>query len=144
MSRPLRIEYPGAYYHVMNRGTARQKIFLNDQDRQRFLDLLGQTCQMWGVRVYAYCLMDNHYHLLVETTDAALSRAMRHLDGIYTQRFNRAHGRDGPLFRGRYRAILIEPEEYFMAVARYIHRNPAEARVGVDISRYPGAATGGI
>jgi len=137
MSRPLRIEYPGAYYHVMNRGTARQKIFLNDQDRQRFLDLLGQTCQMWGVRVYAYCLMDNHYHLLVETTDAALSRAMRHLDGIYTQRFNRAHRRDGPLFRGRYRAILIEPEEYFMAVARYIHRNPAEARVGVDISRYP-------
>ena len=136
MSRPLRIEYPGAYYHVMNRGTARQKIFLNDQDRQRFLDLLGQTCQMWGVRVYAYCLMDNHYHLLVETTDAALSRAMRHLDGIYTQRFNRAHRRDGPLFRGRYRAILIEPEEYFMAVARYIHRNPAEARVGVDISRY--------
>ena len=88
MSRPLRIEYPGAYYHVMNRGTARQKVFLNDQDRQRFLDLLGQTCQMWGVRVYAYCLMDNHYHLLVETTDAALSRAMRHLDGIYTQRFN--------------------------------------------------------
>src|SRR3990172_2557050 len=84
MSRPLRIEYPGAYYHVMNRGTARQKIFLNDQDRQRFLDLLGQTCQMWGVRVYAYCLMDNHYHLLVETTDVALSRAMRHLDGIYT------------------------------------------------------------
>ena len=144
MSRPLRIEYPGAYYHVMNRGTARQKILLNDQDRQRFLDLLGQTRQMWGVRVYVYCLMDNHYHLLVETIDAALSRAMRHLDGIYTQRFNRAHRRDGPLFRGRYRAILIESEEYFMAVARYIHRNQAEARVGVDISRYPGAATGGI
>ena len=136
MSRPLRIEYRGAYYHVMNRGTARQKIFLNDQDRQRFLDLLAQTSQMWGVWVYAYSLMDNHYHLLVKTTDAALSRAMRHLDGVYTQRFNRAHRRDGPLFRGRYRAIVIEPEEYFMAVARYIHRNAAEARVGVDISRY--------
>ena len=136
MSRPLRVEYPGAYYHVMNRGTARQKIFVNDQDRQRFLDLLGQTSQMWGLKVYAYCLMGNHYHLLLETADAALSRAMRHIDGIYTQRFNRAHRRDGPLFRGRYRAILIEPEEYFMAVARYIHRNPVEAQVGVDMSRY--------
>ena len=136
MSRPLRIEYRGAHYHVMNRGTARQKIFLNDHDRQGFLDLLGQTSQMWGLQVYAYCLMDNHYHLLVETTEAALSRVMRHLDGIYTQRFNRAHRRDGPLFRGRYRAILIEPEQYFIAVARYIHRNPVKAQAGVDMSRY--------
>lgn len=136
MSRPLRIEYRGAYYHVMNRGTTRQKIFLNDHDRQGFLDLLGETSQMWGLQVYAYCLMDNHYHLLVETADAALSRVMRHLDGIYTQRFNRAQRRDGPLFRGRYRAIVIEPEEYFMAVARYIHRNPVEAQVGVDMSGY--------
>ena len=136
MSRPLRIEYPGAYYHVMNRGAARQQIFVNDQDRQRFLDLLGQTSQMWGIRVYAYCLMDNHYHLLLQTPDAPLSRAIRHIDGIYTQRFNRAHRRDGSLFRGRYRAILIEPEEYFMAVARYIHRNPVEAQRGVDMTRY--------
>ena len=136
MSRPLRIEYPGAYYHVMNRGAARQRIFLNDQDRQGFLNLLGQTTQMWGLQVYAYCLMGNHYHLLLGTPAAALSRVMRHINGIYTQRFNRAHRRDGPLFRGRYRAILIEPEEYFMAVARYIHRNPVEAQGGADMSRY--------
>jgi REP element-mobilizing transposase RayT len=97
MSRPLRIEYRGAHYHVMNRGAARQKIFLNDQDRQAFLDLLGQTSKMWGLQIYAYCLMDNHYHLLVETIDTVLSRVMRHVDGIYTQRFNRAHRRDGPL-----------------------------------------------
>ena len=133
MSRPLRIEYRGAHYHVMNRGTARQKIFLNDHDRQGFLDLLGETSQMWGLQVYAYCLMDNHYHLLVESADAGLSRVMRHLDGIYTQRFNRAHRRDGPLFRGRYRAIVIEPEEYFMAVARYIHRNPVDAQVRIPL-----------
>src|SRR4030067_802472 len=126
MSRPLRIEYRGTHYHVMNRGTARQNIFLNDHDQQGFLHLLGQTSQMWGLQVDAYCLMDNHYHLLVETTDAALSRVMRHLDGIYTQRFNRAHRRDGPLFRGRYRAILIEPEEYFMAVAPSISPKPPD------------------
>lgn len=136
MSRPLRIEYPGAYYHVMNRGAARQRVFANDQDRQRFLDLLGQSSQMWGIRVYAYCLMENHYHLLVQTPEAPLSRAMRHIDGIYTQRFNRAHRRDGPLFRGRYRAILIEAEEYFMAVARYIHRNPVPSQRDMHMTRY--------
>src|SRR3989339_328711 len=136
MARPLRIEYPGAYYHVMNRGLARSNIFLDDNDRQRFLGLIGETSKLWKVEVYAYCLMANHYHLLVQTPGGGLSRAMRHLDGVYTQRYNRMHRRDGSLFRGRYRAILIEPEEYFMAVARYIHRNPAEARAGVDIRRY--------
>jgi putative transposase len=80
--------------------------------------------------------MDNHYHLLVQTPEAPLSRAMRHIDGIYTQRFNRAHRRDGPLFRGRYRAILIEPEEYFMAVARYIHRNPVQSQSDMHMTRY--------
>ena len=107
MSRPLRIEYPGAFYHVMNRGLARNRIFLNDSDRLGFLDLVGDICRLWGLGVYTYCLMDNHYHLLLQTSRGGLSRAMRHLDGIYTQRFNRRHGRDGPLFRGRYRAILI-------------------------------------
>ena len=136
MSRPLRIEYPGAYYHVMNRGLAHGKVFLDDTDRERFLGLVGEMCGIWGVKIHGYCLMYNHYHILLQTPQGGLSRAMRHLNGIYTQRFNRAHHRDGPLFRGRYRAILIDAEEYFLAVARYIHHNPVEAGVVSDIGRY--------
>ena len=94
MSRPLRIEYPGATYHVMNRGLAYGKIFLDDSDRERFLQLVGELHRLWGVRVFAYCLMDSHYHLVLETPGEGLSRPMRHLDGIYTQRFNRSHRRD--------------------------------------------------
>lgn len=136
MSRALRIEYPGAYYHVMNRGLARTRIFLDEQDQKNFLDLIGETRKLWKIKVYAYCLMSNHYHLLVQTPQGNLSRVMRHLDGIYTQRFNRSHRRDGPLFRGRYRAILIDAEQYFLAVARYIHSNPVEAGVVSEIRRY--------
>ena len=129
MSRPLRIHYPGAYYHVMNRGRGRQKIYWGFQDYQRFLELLEETCQMWGLKVYAYCLMPNHYHLLVETPEGNLSRCMRHLDGIYTQRYNRAHKTDGSLFRGRYKAILIDEESYLMQLVRYIHLNPVEGKL---------------
>ncbi len=136
MARPLRIEYPGAYYHVMNRGLARSNIFLDNHDRQRFLALIGETSKLWKVEVYAYCLMGNHYHLLLQTPNGGLSRAMRHLDGVYTQRFNRAHRRDGPLFRGRYRAILIEAEEYLLAVARYIHHNPVGAGIVSNMDHY--------
>jgi REP element-mobilizing transposase RayT len=120
----------------MNRGIAQGKVFLDDADRKRFLTLVGEICRLWGLKVYAYCLMDNHYHLLLQTPQAGLSRAMRHLDGIYTQKFNRVHQRDGPLFRGRYRAILIDAEVYFLAVARYIHYNPVAAGVVSDIDRY--------
>src|ERR1700751_692553 len=94
------------------------------------------TQSLWKVEIYAYCLMDNHYHLLLSTPTAGLSRAMRHLDGIYTQKFNRVHNRDGPLFRGRYKAILIAAEEYFLSVVRYIHKNPLAAGVVPDIDRY--------
>ena len=143
MSRPLRIEYSGAYYHVINRGLARTRIFLNDQDRKRFLDLVGETCELWMVKVYAYCLMDNHYHLLLQTPNGNLSRTMRHLDGIYTQRFNRSHHRDGPLFRGRYRGLLIDAEEYFLAVVRYIHRNAVDAGVVSSLGGYRWSSHGG-
>ena len=136
MARPLRIEYPGAYYHVMNRGQSRRHIFMEDKGRQSFLDLLGDINRLWKVEIYAYCLMDNHYHLLVSTPAGGLSRAMRHLDGIYTQKFNRIHHRDGPLFRGRYKAILIDAEEYFLSVVRYIHKNPLGGGVVTDIDRY--------
>ena len=136
MARPLRIEYPGAFYHVMNRGQSRRNIFLEDKGRQTFIDLLGDIARLWKVEIFAYCLMDNHYHLLLSTPAGALSRSMRHLDGIYTQKFNRVHHRDGPLFRGRYKAILIDAEEYFLSVVRYIHKNPLGAGVVSDIDRY--------
>lgn len=142
MSRPLRIEYPGAYYHVMNRGLGRIRIFLDDPDRMRFLRLIGEIFRLWSIRTYAYCLMDNHYHLLLETPQGNLSRVMRHLDGLYTQSFNRAHHRDGPLFRGRYRAILIDAEEYFLSVARYIHHNPRQAGMVSEIEDYPWSSHG--
>lgn len=136
MARPLRIEYPGAFYHVMNRGLSRRNIFLEDDGRQSFLDLLGDLSRLWKIEIHAYCLLDNHYHLLLSTPEAGLSRAMRHLDGLYTQKFNRVHHRDGPLFRGRYKAILIDAEEYFLTVVRYIHNNPLAAGVVTDIDRY--------
>ena len=136
MSRSLRIEYPGAYYHAMNRGLGRARIFLDDKDREQFLGLIGDLARLWKVRIYAFCLMDNHYHLLLETPQGNLSRAMRHLNGLYTQNFNRAHGRDGPLFRGRYRAILVDAEEYFLSVARYIHQTPRQAGMVSEIKDY--------
>ncbi len=137
MSRPLRIEFPGAYYHVMNRGRGRQRIFHARQDYQCFLKLLGEACRMWGVRVHAYCLLANHYHLLLETPEGKLSRALRHINGLYTQQYNRAHGTDGPLFRGRYKAILVDADQYLLQVVRYIHRNPVEANLVRDPERHP-------
>jgi REP-associated tyrosine transposase len=97
MARPLRIEYPGAYYHVMNRGQSRRNIFIENKGRQTFLDLLADMAQLWKVKIYAYCLMDNHYHLLLSTPKGGLSRPMRHLDGIYTQKFNRLQSPVGKL-----------------------------------------------
>jgi len=106
MSRPLRIEYPGAWYHVMNRGRRADDIFTGRKDYQCFVDLLQETSEMWGIRIAAYCLMPNHYHLLIQTPQANLSRSMRHVNGVYTQRYNRRHGCDGQLFQGRYKAIV--------------------------------------
>ncbi|MBI1870685.1 MAG: transposase [Chlamydiae bacterium] len=136
MARPLRIEYPDAVYHVMNRGTARQKVFLEKEDYENFLRLLEELRRRWAVQVFAYALMGNHYHLCLQTPEGNLSRVMRHLDGIYTQRFNRAHRRDGALFRGRYKAIVVEAEEYLGAVVRYIHLNPVEAGLVIDPRDY--------
>jgi REP element-mobilizing transposase RayT len=137
MARPLRILYPGAVYHVMNRGTARQKVFLEAEDYRCFLQTVADCHALWGIQVFAYCLLGNHYHLCFRTPEGNLSRVMRHLDGLYTQRFNRAHRRDGPLFRGRYRALVIEAEAYLAAVVRYIHLNPVEAGIVSDPAAYP-------
>ena len=127
MSRPLRIQFPGAFYHVMNRGVSRNDIFLGGGDYEEFLKTLAECHDLWAIDVFAYCLMSNHYHISLSTPEGNLSRVMRHVDGLYTQRFNREHGRDGSLFRGRYKSILVDADEYLTAVVRYIHLNPVEA-----------------
>lgn len=127
MARPLRIEFPGAVYHITARGNARQKIYLDDADREAFLDILAQVVERFHWICHAYCLMDNHYHLLVETPEPTLSRGMRQLNGVYTQRFNRRHGRCGHLFGGRFKAILVEREAYLLELCRYVVLNPVRA-----------------
>jgi len=124
MARPLRIEFPGAVYHVTSRGNARQEIFLDSKDRELFLKTLAEVIEEYHWLCHAYCLMDNHYHLLVETPEANLSRGMRQLNGVYTQIFNRRHATFGHLFQGRYKAILVEKESYLLALCRYIVLNP--------------------
>ncbi len=127
MSRPLRIQYPGAWYHVMNRGQRGESIFKDKDDYFSFIDLLKDVVDVWNANIAAYCLMSNHYHLLIQTPDANLSRCMRHINGVYTQYFNRTHSIDGHLFRGRYKSILVESDSYLLELLRYIHRNPLEA-----------------
>jgi len=143
MSRPLRIEYPGAWYHVMNRGRRGEAIFITDEDRGIFVDLLKESVEQWNVKVAAYCLLTTHYHLLVQTPDANVSRCMRHINGVYTQRFNREHRSDGQLFRGRYKAILIDADSYLLEVLRYIHRNPLRAGLVEKLDAYPWSSHGG-
>ena len=112
MARPLRIEFEGAWYHVMNRGAGRHWIFKSDGHKQYFLSLLETVTQRFNVEVHAYCLMDNHYHLMIHTPEGNLQRVMRHINGVYTQYFNRSESRDGPLFRGRYKSILVDAKAY--------------------------------
>ncbi len=143
MTRPLRIEYPDAWYHVMNRGRRRETIFNEDADFDIFLALLQESSELWGVRIAAYCLMSNHYHLLVQTPRANLSRAMRHIDGIYTQRYNRRHKTVGQVFAGRYKSILVDADSYLLDVVRYIHKNPVRAGMVSDPRRYPWSSHSG-
>jgi len=139
MSRPLRIQFPGAWYHVMNRGRHREKIVASKRDCTSFVDILEQGATLFQVQVMAWCLMPNHYHLFICTPDGNLARFMRHVDGVYTQYFNRQYGCDGQLFRGRYKAILVEPEydSYVLGLIRYIHRNPLNAGLEKRLGVYP-------
>jgi REP element-mobilizing transposase RayT len=129
MSRPLRVEFAGALYHVTSRGDGREFIFLDDEDRYLFLNVLSELVQDFNWAVHAYCLMDNHYHLLIETPEGNLSKGMRQLNGVYTQRFNRRHGRVGHVFQGRYKAIIVQKESYLLELARYVVLNPVRARM---------------
>lgn len=136
MTRPLRIQFPGAVYHVRHRGADHQLIYGDSSDRQGFLAVVADAVDRFDLVVHGYCLMGNHYHLLVSTPGANLARAMRHIDGVHTQRFNRRHERDGALLRGRYRAILVDRSRYLLAVSRYIHRNPLELGGDAPLSQY--------
>ena len=134
MARPLRIEFRGALYHVTARGNARSDIFRDDADRRLFLSVLDRVVSRFQLRLYAYCLMDNHYHLLLETPEANLSKAMRQLNGVYTQAFNRRHGKVGHVLQGRFKAILVDRDSYLLELCRYVVLNPVRAK----LTRKPG------
>lgn len=129
MARPLRIEYEGAVYHITSRGNAGEKIFFTDSDRDTFLETLAQTVDRYGWLCHAYCLMTNHYHLVIETPNANLSRGMRHLNGVYTQWINRHNKRTGHIFQGRFKSILVEKESHLLELARYVVLNPVRAEM---------------
>jgi putative transposase len=137
MARPLRIEYPGALYHLTARGNRQQDIYLDNQDRDLFLKLLGREIHQQGWKCYAYCLMTNHYHLLIETPDGNLVNGMRRLNGAYTQAFNRRHGVVGHVFQGRYKSIIVDRENYLLELCRYIVLNPIRAGIVVQIEEWP-------
>ena len=127
MARPLRIEFPGAVYHITSRGNERKAIFRDDQDRKIFLDTLADVALRYNWFCHAYCLMDNHYHLLIDTPDGNLSIGMRQLNGLYTQRFNKRHGRVGHLFQGRFKAVLVQKDTHLLEACRYVVLNPVRA-----------------
>lgn len=137
MARPLRIEFAGALYHVTARGNAQGDIYLSDEDRFKFLSLLNNTCNRYDWYCHAYCLMSNHYHLLIETREASLSKGMKYLNGTYTQSFNRQNNRVGHALQGRYKAILVQKESYLLELARYIVLNPVRARMVREAQDWP-------
>ena len=137
MARPLRLEFPGALYHVTSRGNARDDIYLSDEDRVAWLATLGQVCARFKWVCHAYCQMTDHYHIVIETPDANLSQGMRQLNGVYTQLFNRTHSRAGPIFQGRFKAILVDKENYLLDLARYVVLNPLRAKMVRQLERWP-------
>ncbi len=137
MARPLRIEYSGAFYHITSRGNERKAVFKSERDREKLLSYFGSATERYAAIVHAYCLMDNHYHLLMETPAGNLSRIMHHINGAYTTYFNVRRERSGHLFQGRYKAILIEADEYAKELSRYIHLNPVRAGMCANPEEYP-------
>jgi REP element-mobilizing transposase RayT len=127
MARPLRIQFPGAFYHITSRGNERRPVFSSQRDREKFLSYLESASERYKAVIHVYCLMDNHYHLLLETPAGNLSQIMHHVNGAYTTYFNTKRLRSGHLFQGRYKAILIDADEYAKELSRYIHLNPVRA-----------------
>jgi REP element-mobilizing transposase RayT len=137
MARPLRIEFPGAVYHVTSRGDRREPIFVADADRLSLLDVVGQALSRFDAQMLAYCLMSNHYHFVLHTRKANLSLLMRQINGVYTQAFNRRHRKVGHLFQGRFKAILVDRDAYLLEVCRYVERNPIAARIVRTAQAWP-------
>ena len=137
MARPLRLELANAFYHVTSRGDGRENIYLSDDDRIAWLETLAQVCERFNWVCHAYCQMTNHYHLVIETPDANLSKGMRQLNGVYTQRFNRSHQRVGHVFQGRFKAILVEKDSYLLELARYVVLNPLRAKMVRKLDQWP-------
>lgn len=131
------MEIEGGLYHVTARGNARQTIYHTDADRMLWLETLAEVCQRFNWKCHAYCQMLDHYHVLVETPDANLSRGMRHLNGVYTQRINRRHGRSGHVLQGRYQAVLVEKESHLLGLTRHVVLNPVRAGMVIDVLSWP-------
>ena len=137
MARPLRLEFAHALYHITSRGDRREDIYVDYADREAWLDVLAQVCKRFNWTVHAYCLMSNHYHLLVETPDANLSAGMRQLNGVFTQHVNRRHGRVGHVYQGRFKAIVVQKDAYLIELARYVVLNPVRAGMVADAGDWP-------
>lgn len=137
MGRPLRLEFDGALYHVTSRGDRREDIYLSDEDRRDWLEVLATTCKRFNWVVHSYCLMSNHYHLMVQTIEGNLSNGMRQLNGHYTRKFNQRYGLVGHLFQGRFKAILVQKENYLLELSRYIVLNPVRAKMVQTPEQWP-------
>ncbi len=129
MTRPLRVEYPGAFYHVINRGNSGENLFRGSRDREKFLDYLETAIERFSLRIYTYCLMTNHFHILLETQLPNLSQAIQWVNVSYAGYFNRKYKRNGHLFQGRFKSILVDADEYLKQLSRYIHLNPVRANL---------------
>ena len=136
MARQLRINYPGAFYHVTSRGNEQKAVFKSKRDREKFLEYLETATLRYNAVVHVYCLMDNHYHILLETPSGNLPQIMRHINGAYTTYFNVKRSRSGHLFQGRYKAILVDADEYAKELSRYIHLNPVRAKMAEKLEEY--------
>jgi REP element-mobilizing transposase RayT len=137
MARPLRIEFTGALYHVTSRGDRREDIYADDTDRETWLAVLDEVCRRFNWAVHAYCLMSNHYHVLLETPEGNLGAGMRQLSGVYTQRANQRHGKVGHVFQGRFKAVLVEREAHLLELSRYVVLNPVRARMVREAGAWP-------
>lgn len=137
MVRPLRIEFAGGLYHITSRGNKKEAIYLLDEDRETFLSVLGDACTKYHWLCHSYCLMTNHYHILIETPLSNLSKGMRYLNGVYTQKFNRVHHRVGHVLQGRYKSILVEKDSYLLELSRYIVLNPVRAGMVQKADEWP-------